>query len=75
MQRKNKIEKNKFLGKIFLNFLYNSKKFLIVTFVDKFDPVLLIYALKGDLRGLTEVLYKQPSFDGLAGVKVHAAIQ
>ena len=33
--------------------------------------------LKIDLLGLTEVLYKykQPSFDGLAGVRVYAAIR
>ena len=33
--------------------------------------------LKSDLGSLTKVLYKykQPSFDGLAGLKIHAAIR
>ena len=64
-----KLKKISFWEKLF-NFFHNSKKFLIVTFLDEFDPVLFIYALKSDPRGLTEVLYKykQPSFDGLAGV-------
>ena len=58
-------------------FFYNSQEFLIVIFLDEFDPVLFICALKSDLRGLTEVLYKfkQPSFDGLAGVREHDAIR
>ena len=71
-----KLKKINFWEKFF-KFFHNSKKFLIVIFLDEFDPVLFIYALKSDLRGLTEVLYKykQPSFDGLAGVRVHAAIR
>ena len=53
------------------------QEFLIVIFLDDVDPVLFIYARKSDPRGLTEVLfkYKQPSFDGLAGVRVHDAIR
>ena len=60
-----KLKKINFWEK-FSYFFHNSKKFLIVTFLDEFDPVLFIYALKNDLRGLYK--YKQPSFDGLAGV-------
>ena len=75
-KKRMKLKKINFWEKLF-NFFHNSKKFLIVTFLDEFGPVLFIYALKRDLRGLTEVLYKykQPSFDGLAGVRVHAAIR
>ena len=71
-----KLKKINFWEKFF-NFFHNSKKFLIVTFLDEFDPVLFIYALKSDPRGLTEVLYKykQSNFDGLANARLHAAIR
>ena len=74
---KERIKLKKKIWENFFNFFHNSKKFLIVTFLDEFDPVIFIYALKIDLLGLTEVLYKykQPSFDGLAGGRVHAAIR